>query len=210
MRYFIFSSLLYIVSFGWLIGSAKRWWSLPRIYLWILSPAILIAKDFFVVWQKASLHSLSLHTYDWAKIQDDQQSWKLPSWYSITLIVRKYVFPTFLTIYLLYLLIEKTAVWNLHVSTPFLSLNKSFLLTMTIVSWIVMFFGEKWDKRYTIHRSSITLSRFCFALIAIISVVWWYLILQEVMKLWVVWIIIANIVVLLLFFIWLLLLEEDY
>lgn len=204
----IISIILYIIVWVLLYWSATYWWNLPWVYRWILAPSILIAKDFFVFWNNAEIESITISHIDWDSISNDISFKKLPRWYPIVLLVRTYCFPFFLVVYLLYLLINQTQIRNLHISTAFLVLNKNFLLFMTIITWVIMIFWEKYDDTYMIKRNSLAFGWVYFLVISLLSIIWGYIVLQQILELGIIWMVIANVVVLLLFFVGLLLMEE--
>lgn len=205
----IFSILLYVIVWTLLFWSFMYWWSLPWIFLWILAPSFLVAKDFFVFGNGWVVWAVPHVMIDWKQIDSDVGAKKIPWRYPVVLLVRKYCFPLFLMLYLVYVLIDTTKIRNLHVSTFFMVMNESFLLFMTMVSWIVMLFWEQYDKQYILKEKSKKLWVLYIILIYFLSALGWYIVLQQVIELWVVGMMIGNIVVLLLFFVGLLLLEEE-
>lgn len=75
----------------------------------------------------------------------------------LSIVIKFCLFPCFLITYFLYLLIDQTHIFNLHFHYLFLITDASWLLWMTIVSWIVSVLIDKknWENRTVQYSSSI-------------------------------------------------------
>ncbi len=205
----LISLSLYIIVFICLYWSWKHNWSLPYIFMRILAPSLLIVKDMFLFGKIRYNQWVLLEKIDRILLTNDVSEGKLSSYKALSFLVRKYIFPFLLTVYLLYLFIEQTTFMNLHVSSIFLLIDETYLLTGILFSAISMVWWEDIEEQYSVHRYSLHMKFFYYFLTIICSAVWWYVVLLKALHLWLIWMIIANIVVLLFFFLWLLLLEEE-
>lgn len=205
------SVVLYGVVGLLLRWSTTKWRSLPvlDVFWWILLPGILVIKDIFLFVQGGRIEAVEIEQVERTAISKATDRGRLPQWYVLTLVVRKYLFPLFLTAYLVYLLVEQTQIWELHTSLLFLWTSKTFLLVMTIVLWVVMLFGEKNDTQYTHKKDSILLWWGYVLMTICLSGIGWYIVLQQVLELKIVGMVIANIVIVLLYLVGVLLLEEE-
>jgi len=205
------SIVLYGVVGLILRGSTTKGWNLPfmSVYWWILVPGFLIIKDIFLFGQQGRVQSVELTTFSRWSVETDINRWTVPQWYAVTIIARKYLFPIFLTLYLLYLLVEQTQVWELHTSLLFLATSKSFLMLATIIIGVVMMFWEKYDKNYERPHRSIEMWWVYFVMTSFLSIVWWYIVLKQLIELNMMGMVMANLVIVLLYLVWVLLFEGE-
>lgn len=111
---------------------------------------ILVIKD--ILLYMVDFKATEVRTYDFARLKHEKKS----RFYYYLLRNRVYIFPILLTIYLLYLLVKQTQLWNLNNSIFYHILNENVLLTLVIISWIFTVFKEEKDKTYQIIKHSMT------------------------------------------------------
>ena len=191
---------IFVVSYVWDI-------SLPGIEWWVLLPGILLCKDILLFF--GEIPAIKESVLDWGRVEKQFQKWKLPRWYKLALVNRRYLFPTFLTLYMLYLLVKQTHIRDLYLSIWFLALDEQLLLFLTVISGIATIFGEQYDQQFEQTKISQTKAYGYIALSFVLSVLWGYIVLQQVLKLGVLGIIIANIVIVLIFLVGMSLLDEE-
>lgn len=201
------SVLLYIIIVVVFVVSFRYDVWLPFIDIWLLVPCMLIIKD--VLLYAVSYAPMQGESYDWWRIDTDRKQWRVPWWYTLSLINRRYIFPIVLTVYLVYLLIQQTGLWHMQYELRYLMLNESYLFWFVLLSGVCLVFGETYDSEYKQKKYSF-LTMYVYVLFSIVLwVLWAYIVLQQVLSLWVIGIVIANIAWILVFLVWILLLDES-
>ena len=192
--------LLYII---WLIILIMRisFWTFEQVWLWlILVFIILVIKDTLLY--MVDIKPTKKISYDRNKIK---KGWL----YYYLLINRVYVFPFFLALYLIYLLIKQTHVYNLNNNIFYLILNENFLLAIVIISGILTIRHEWADKKYQKKSTSLWSTYLHIGLSIILSLLGVYIILWQVVILGWIGYVISGIAGILIFLIWILIIEED-
>lgn len=118
---------------------------------------------------------------DFKHLQNAIYTQSLWLWDGLTIIMRLWVFPFFFITYLFFLLIEYTHLFNLHYNTIFLQIESSWLLWMTIASWIVSVFCKQ-EKREN-RTVQIAWSGVWWMYCVISGICWmlgWYIVLSQI------------------------------
>ena len=175
------------------------------VALWlILFFVALVIKDILVYF--VDLKPTSKITYvgieNWnLKIKD-----KL---YRYLLINRVYVFPVVLVIYLSYLLIKQTHLWNLQDNIFYQIINENLLLVVVIISWIFTVWKEDQDKKYQKIVQSMNSTYVSLALSIVLSLLWTYIIYGQTIALGWISYFISSIAGILIFLIGVMIIEEE-
>lgn len=104
---------------------------------------------------RASREKYTVTVVDFDRLQEAVEKKTLSVWDGVSIIVKMRVFPVFLITYLLFLLIAQTHIFNLHYNSFFLSTEASWLLWMTIASWIVsVLYNDQTMQNRTVQYSS--------------------------------------------------------
>jgi len=192
---FLYIIWLIIVIFRVILGSFEEVW------LWIvLAFNILVIKDvlLYMVDIKAN-----------KKISYDRKKIKKSGLYYYLILNRVYVFPVLLTIYLIFLLIKQTHVFNLQNNIFYLILNENILLAWVIITWILTVFKDEKDKQYQITKDSLSSTYVHLGLSILLSLLGTFIILWQTITLgWIAYLI-SGIAGILIFLIGILIIEED-
>jgi hypothetical protein len=192
--------LLYII---WLIILIMRisLHSFEEVWLWLILVFVILAiKDVLIY--MVDIKPTKKISYDRNKIK---KGWL----YYYLLINRVYIFPFFLALYLIYLLIKQTHVYNLNNNIFYLILNENFLLAIVIISGILTIRHEWADKKYQKKSTSLWSTYLHIGLSIILSLLGVYIILWQVVILGWIGYVISGIAGILIFLIWILIIEED-
>lgn len=174
------------------------------IWFWlILVLVILVIKDTLLY--MVDIQATKTTKYDMSKLKTDKKN----RLYYYLLQNRVYIFPVILSIYLLYLLIKQTHLWNLHNNIFYQILNENILLWAVIISGILTVWKEEKDKHYQIIQQSFTQTYKHIWLSLLLSLLWVYIIYIQVASLWWISYIISGIAGILIFLIGILIIEED-
>ena len=121
---------------------------------------------------------------------------------------RNIVFPSLLVIYMIYLLIKQTHLWWLQKYISNVNeLQQNILLWVVIISGILTVFKEDIDKKYLEKKH--VYPWFHIILTIVLSVLWTYIIFNQVVKLWNLAYVISLISGLLIFLVWISILEDE-
>jgi len=129
--------------------------------------------------------------------------------YRYLLMNRVYVFPAVLVIYLIYLLIKQTHLWNLENNIFYQIINENVLLGIVIVSWILTVWKEDKDKKYQKITQSMSSTYISLALSIFLSLLWTYIIYGQTIALGRISYCISSIAGILIFLIGVMIIEED-
>jgi hypothetical protein len=169
----------------------------------ILVLVLLVIKD--VLLYMVDCKATSKETYDRDSIKHDKKN----RMYYYVLKNRVYVFPVVLSIYLIYLLIKQTHLWNLHNNIFYEIINENFLLVLVILSGILTIFKEDKDTHYKRVTQSMTQTYTHIWLSIFLSLLGTYILYGQVMQLWWISYIISGIVGILIFLIGILIIEDE-
>lgn len=196
---------------GALIGSSWYGWHLPILPIqWrVLLPGLAIAVLIFAFLQEGTIEPIEARRYKRGKVRTASEAGRVPPRYQLTLLCRVWLFPVFLTCYLLFLLVEQTQVFALDQSIWYILVNKQLLLVATVVSGLVMLFGEQFDEQFEHKKKSVRSGMALWCLSIVLSMVWGFIILQQVLSLGTIGIVIANIVIVLLYLVGVLLVQDE-
>ncbi|MCX6823391.1 MAG: hypothetical protein NTX91_05400 [candidate division SR1 bacterium] len=122
---------------------------------------------------------------------------------------RAYIFPVVLVMYLIYLLIKQTHVWNMQNTIPYLIINESVLLGIVIISGILTIWKEDKDKQYQVVSESMRSTYISIGLSIFLSLLGTYIIYGQIMQLGRIAYIISAIAGVLIFLIGVMIVEED-
>ena len=175
------------------------------IALWlILAFVALVIKDILVYF--VDLKPTSKITYIGTRKQETGIRGKL---YYYLLMNRVYVFPVVLVMYLTYLLIKQTHLWNLQDTIFYQITNENVLLVIVIISWIFTVWKEDQDKKYQKIVTSMNSTYVSLALSIVLSLLWTYIIYEQTMSLWWISYFISSIAGILIFLIGVMIIEEE-
>ena len=191
-----------ILSWSWFFDV-----SLPYAELRLLIPMVLVMRELLL--RVSYPESIISRQINWQQIEKDKDTWKISLLYNVLLINRIYLFPVILTIYLSYLIILQTWLFAWDFSVVFLALDEQLLLVLTIISGIGMVMQEDKDAIYIEEKKSIWAVYRFMVFAVILGVLWWYIVLQQVLSLWWMWVVIANIAGILIFLVGVLLMSDD-
>lgn len=128
---------------------------------------------------------------------------------SLAVMNRIGIFPVVLTLYLVYLLIDQTQFMNLHLEPVFIALDETFLMIVTLVSWVGLVAYEHAEKEYQYRKHSWTQTYQMIGLSVLLSVVTGLILIEQVSELGWIGLIIANIAMVLVFLVGVMLMEEE-
>jgi len=120
---------------------------------------------------------------------------------------RNIIFPLLLIWYMIFLLIKQTHLWWLDKYINISELWQNVLLWIVIVSGILTVFKEDIDKKYLEKKE--VFPWFSILLTILLSVLWTYIIFNQVIKLWNLAYVISLISGMLIFLVWISILEDD-
>ena len=121
---------------------------------------------------------------------------------------RTVIFPFLLILYMIFLLIKQTHLWWLQKYISNVNeLQQNILLWVVIISGILTIFKEDIDKKYLEKKH--VYPWFHIILTIVLSVLWTYIIFNQVVKLWNLVYIISIISWLLIFLVWINILEDE-
>lgn len=165
----------------------------------------------FVVWiallpSRATRAKYTVTSLRINHLQEAVENKTLSVWEWISIVSKIWVFPFFFMTYVLFLLIEQTHIFNLHYHYLFLSIDASWLLWMTIVSWVVsVLYNEQTMHNRTIQYASPLLWRLYCILSGLLWILWSYILYSQIINLTTYAYIIATIawiIILLIGFLW--------
>lgn len=122
---------------------------------------------------------------------------------------RTYIFPAVLVIYLIYVLIKQTHLWNMQNAIPYLIINESVLLGIVIVSGIFTIWKEDKDKQYQEVKESMRSTYISIGLSIFLSLLGTYIIYGQIIQLgWIAYIM-SAIAGVLIFLIGIMIVQDD-
>ena len=196
------SIALYII---WLIillmRIATRSFADVWLYL-ILALDVLIIKDVLIYLVKLKPTT---------KIRIKNEELRIKNWrlHRYLLYNRAYIFPVVLVIYLIYLLIKQTHVWNMQNAITYLIINENVLLGIVLVSGILTIWKEDKDKQYQEVKESMRSTYISIWLSIFLSLLGTYIIYGQIIQLGRIAYIISAIAGVLIFLIGVMIVEED-
>ena len=196
------SIALYII---WLIillmRIATRSFADVWLYL-ILALDVLIIKDVLIYLVKLKPTT---------KIRIKNEELRIKNWrlHRYLLYNRAYIFPVVLVIYLIYLLIKQTHVWNMQNAITYLIINENVLLGIVLVSGILTIWKEDKDKQYQVVTESMRSTYISIWLSIFLSLLGTYIIYGQIIQLGRIAYIISAIAGVLIFLIGVMIVEED-
>ena len=173
----------------------------------ILATVCLIIKDltlYIIEFSPVAISRIDLPKLHW--LYQDQ---KISIRYYVIFLNRVYFFPLILTLYLVYLLITQTQLWDLHLSVRYLMVHENFLLFLTILSGVLLVVKEEKDEQFISTKKSLPAAYGYYLLSVWLWLLSTYLIYQQVNDLWNIGSIIAIIAGVLVFLVGVLLMEEE-
>ncbi len=115
-------------------------------------------------------HPVLYQRIDRTQVIADRDAEKIPVWYPLVLANRQYIFPVFLTVYLCFLFVKQTQLFDLQYSMPYLAMEEHILLLFTLVSGACLIWKESLDDTYTKDVSNILLFRLYLLLAVVLGV----------------------------------------
>jgi UDP-N-acetylmuramyl pentapeptide phosphotransferase/UDP-N-acetylglucosamine-1-phosphate transferase len=97
----------------------------------------------------------------------------------------------------------------LHLHPVFIVLDESFLMILTLVSWVGLIAYEWAEKAYQYKKHSLAQTYQMIGLSIVLSVVTWLILLEQIAELWRIGIVIANFAMILVFLVGLMLMEDE-
>lgn len=140
------------------------------------------------------------------------ENWKLKikdRLYRYLLMNRVYIFPMVLVLYLSYLLITQTHLWNLQNNIFYQIINENVLLSIVIISWVLTVWKEDKDKKYQKIIQSMNSTYISIALSIFLSLLGTYIIYGQTIALWWISYFISTIAGILIFLIGVMIVEEE-
>lgn len=197
----VFSILSYLLMRGLFLWK-PIWGSwLILIFVW------LVIKD--ITLYIIQFKPIRMRSFDLSKLHSQYQQKQITIRYYITFLNRVYIFPLILTLYLVYLLISQTHIWDLQLSIRYLMIQENFLLLLTILSWLFLIVKENKDHEYIYDKESIVAAYWYYMVSVTLGLLSTYLIHQQVHDLEVIWTIIAIIAWILVFLVGVILVEDE-
>lgn len=95
--------------------------------------ALLALTRWFFCPDRSHIEEFSMRRLRFHDLQKAVNEWTLVRRKAVAIVIHSWLFPFFLTLYLIVLLIDQTHVFNLHLSSRFFLLDKTFLLSITVV-----------------------------------------------------------------------------
>ena len=208
MKKSIIQSILIYISFWILAYLMYKIWSIEKYKIHLILWLVLISiKDILIYFfeKKKTLktsHSFKKVINDF----DENNIWFVYIWLFIN---RNYLFPVILTIYMIFLLIWQTKIFNLNDLEVFKLINSNILLWITIFSWILTIFKEDKDNKY--KKEKITYKGIWSNLLLTVglSILWTYIIYIQTMTLWFLSYPTSMISGILIFLVWISILDDD-
>lgn len=202
------SIVLYVI---WLIillmRIATRSFADVWLYL-ILALDVLIIKDVLLYLVKLKpTKKIGIGNLESGTGKQELKIWRL---HRYLLYNRAYIFPVVLVMYLIYLLIKQTHVWNMQNTIPYLIINESVLLGIVIISGILTIWKEDKDKQYQVVSESMRSTYISIWLSIFLSLLGTYIIYGQIMQLGRIAYIISAIAGVLIFLIGVMIVEEDW
>jgi hypothetical protein len=148
-------------------------------------------------------------SYNLKQIFSDSDKWKIKWSYLYLFLNRNYFFPFILVLYLVFLLISQTKIFWLNNLEIFKNINSNVLLSITIFSWILTIFKEEKDEEYKIEKITSYWIWLNILLTIWLSILWTYIIFNQVIKLGFLSYPISIISGILIFLVWISILEDD-
>ena len=176
------------------------------IYL-ILSFVWILIKD--ILLYLVNVESRYFPRFDkWRLFKDFKKS--RISFINFSLVLnRNLLFPVVLVWYMIYLLIWQTKLFWLDDASLYEAINSNYLLWITIFSWILTIFKEDIDKKYFYDELVWWYYNKNIILTVVLSLLWTYIIFNQVIKLWLLSYPISIISGILIFLVWISILEDD-
>ncbi len=196
-----FSLLSYLIVWGLFMWKPEREFRLVLIMVW------LIIKD--ITQYAVQFKPIPIRKFDLSWLNSLYQQKQVSLRYYLVFLNRVYFFPLILTLYLMYLLISQTQIWDLHLSLRYLMVQENFVLFLTIVSWLFLVVKEDKDKEFIRTETSIVAAYGYYIVSVVLGILSTYIIYEQVQNLWSIWTIIAIMAWVLVFLVWVLLMEED-
>ncbi len=199
-------------TLGWYMvwGGVFWWlgWADGRHTWWMLLILVaLIIKD--ITQYAVQLDPIIITRYDLSRIQSWFATKQISARYYIAFLNRIYFFPFVLTVYLIYLLIQQTQLRDRHLSIWYLLLDETFLLVLTILSWLWLVYQDDQDDTYKTSSHSLVAAYMYYYLSAGLGILSTYIIYQQVQDLDTIWSLISVIAWVLVFLVWVLLIQEE-
>ena len=180
-------------------------WTFWQIGIWLIMALLaLIIKD--ILLYTVHLQPMKTITHDTDKARQEPKN-KL---HYYLLANRVYIFPLVLVIYLIYLLIKQTHVWNLHNNIFYQIIDENVFLALVIISWILTVFQEEADKKYQHIETSLWSTYKYIALTIVLSLLWTYIIYTQTIQIGWIGYLISGIAGLLIFLIGVMVIEDTW
>ena len=198
----IITYIIFILIFVFLykIWKFKNYWL--YFVLWLVFIIIKTILDYFV-WETKTYSK----KFEFKRLNKEFKKWKIWFINYILVLNRNIIFPFILTIYMIYLLINQTHLFELDNIKIFKFINQNYLLWITIFSWILTVFKENIDEKYLIEKMDNIYKN--VLLTVFLSVLWTYIIFNQVIKLWFLSYPISIISGILIFLVWISILEDN-
>ena len=176
------------------------------IYLILVFVSILI-KD--ILFYLVNVESRYFARFDRVRLFKDFKKSRI-SFINFSLVLnRNLLFPVVLVWYMIYLLIWQTKLFWLDDASLYEAINSNYLLWITIFSWILTIFKEDIDKKYFYDELLWWYYNKNIILTVVLSLLWTYIIFNQVIKLWLLSYPISIISGILIFLVWISILEDD-
>jgi len=198
----IITYIIFILIFVFLykIWKFKNYWL--YFVLWLVFIIIKTILDYFV-WETKTYSK----KFAFKILNKEFKKWKIWFINYILVLNRNIIFPFILTIYMIYLLINQTNLFELDNIKIFKFINQNYLFWITIFSWILTIFKENIDEKYLIEKMDNIYKN--VLLTVFLSVLWTYIIFNQVIKLWFLSYPISIISGILIFLVWISILEDN-
>ena len=172
----------------------------------VIVPAVVAHR--YILLSKTS-KTLSINTLDHHKLREELTQWTLAWRKGLALLNKQYLFPTFITLYLIVLLIQQTQLRDLNLNTRYLALNPNFILFLVIISWLGTIYEDPILDSYITTQESHSYYYWYIALSIALSLLGTYIVHNQVIQLSIIWIIISLLAWILIFLVGMMLLEEE-
>lgn len=176
------------------------------IYLILVFVGILI-KDILLYF--VNVESKYFPKFDNSRLFKDFRRSRISFINYILVLNRNLLFPIILVWYMIYLLIWQTKLFWLEEISLYKAINSNYLLWVTIFSWVLTIFKEDIDKKYFYDELVGWYFNKNIILTIVLSLLWTYIIFEQVIKLWFLSYPISIISGILIFLVWISILEDD-